>query len=116
MSPIAPKRRCPRTGCQHMQPCPVHHVDDLERRKRLTAAADARRPSAAQRGYDAEWFKVRARFLRAHPTCGCGAPASQVHHVVRVRDGGRHEPGNLRPLCASCHSRLTLREDVRKRG
>ena len=111
--PLAPKRPCPVPRCPHLVPCPVHGQAQVEARRARSAEADARRPTARQRGYDMEWFKVRARFLRQHARCVCGAPATQVHHVVRLRDGGRHEPSNLRALCASCHSRLTWREDAR---
>lgn len=111
--PWAPKRACAVARCPHFVPCPVHSRDQVQARQARAAAADARRPSAQQRGYSAEWFKVRARFLREHALCPCGARATQVHHVVRLRDGGQHEPSNLRALCASCHSRLTWREDAR---
>jgi 5-methylcytosine-specific restriction endonuclease McrA len=42
--------------------------------------------------------------------------ATQVHHLHRLRAGGSHDPANLVPLCAACHSRVTLAEDVRREG
>lgn len=30
---------------------------------------------------------------------------AHVHHIMRVRDGGTHEPENLQTLCESCHTK-----------
>ena len=52
---------------------------------------------------------IRAAQLAAFPSCaGCGAPATEVHHV-RGREAG-HGPGNLASLCHDCHARITHRE------
>jgi 5-methylcytosine-specific restriction protein A len=49
--------------------------------------------------------------LRAQPACAvCGAPATDVDHVVPRRLGGRDALDNLQPLCHACHSRKTNRE------
>jgi 5-methylcytosine-specific restriction endonuclease McrA len=32
----------------------------------------------------------------------CGAPATEVDHVVRVADGGSDHPDNLRAICGRC--------------
>ncbi|GLS75731.1 HNH endonuclease [Oharaeibacter diazotrophicus] len=87
--------------------------------KRRKAAADAARPSAAARGYDAEWRKLRSRFLAAHPRCeACGAAAHEVDHVQSVaeRPDLRLAWPNLRALCKSCHSRRTARDQAFGRG
>ena len=74
-----------------------------------------RRGTAAQRGYDARWRRVRAWYLKRHPLCldcqgeGRVAPATEVHHIVALRDGGTHEETNLTALCKSCHSRRTAK-------
>ena len=67
------------------------------------------RLSAADRGYDRKWRMTRARFLRAHPVCDCGRPATEVHHVVAREVGGSDEWANLRALCKACHSRITAK-------
>ncbi|MBX3001917.1 MAG: HNH endonuclease [Caldilineaceae bacterium] len=36
-------------------------------------------------------------------------PATEVHHIIALRDGGRNEEGNLRSLCKTCHSKRTAR-------
>lgn len=37
----------------------------------------------------------------------CGAPASEVDHVVPLARGGGNEVANMRPLCAPCHRAAT---------
>ncbi len=67
------------------------------------------RPSPDKRGYDAVWARVRRMYLRRHPVCSrCRNPASEVHHVETIRNGGaRLDASNLEALCKSCHSRET---------
>ena len=33
-------------------------------------------------------------------------PATQVHHIVPVSRGGRHNKENLMALCRSCHTKI----------
>ncbi len=48
--------------------------------------------------------------LLGTPYCQkCGAPATEVHHVIPLADGGTNDMGNLLPLCKGCHSRVTGR-------
>lgn len=75
------------------------------------ARPEAERPSAAKRGYDAKWRRVRAAFLKAHPVCDCGAPASEADHVIPLREGGSHAWANLRARCKPCHSSKTAAHD-----
>jgi len=70
------------------------------------------RPSAAARGYDADWRKIRDAHLKLEPNCRvCGQPGKHVDHIKPLRQGGTHDESNLRTLCASCHSRKTAQED-----
>lgn len=75
------------------------------------------RGSAASRGYDARWRRIRARHLASHPLCvdclkhGRTEAAHHVDHIIPLRKGGTHAAGNLQSLCASCHSRKTAKED-----
>jgi 5-methylcytosine-specific restriction enzyme A len=69
---------------------------------------DAARGTAAQRGYDSDWRKVRAAVLnRDGWVCHyCGAPAITVDHVVPLaRGGARLDPHNLVACCRSCNAR-----------
>lgn len=57
------------------------------------------------------WRSLRAAFLRAHPLCAlCSrpTPATEVDHIVAIRDGGAPWSwDNLQALCKPCHSRKT---------
>jgi len=71
-----------------------------------------RRPSSVTRGYGARWPVLRARYLARHPFCAtCRQPATQVDHIISRARGGADEDSNYMALCASCHSRKTVRED-----
>lgn len=75
---------------------------------------DRQRPSARHRGYDAEWQRLSAEFLRRRPVCvTCGQPATVTDHIVphRGNERLRLEPLNWQPLCRSCHARKTAAAD-----
>jgi len=70
------------------------------------------KPSSAQRGYDAQWRKVRLQVLdRDHWTCYIcnkklvGNDATVDHLVALSKDyEQRLNPDNLRACCRSCNS------------
>lgn len=87
--------------------------------KQRKAEADATRPSAAARGYDAAWRKLRAEHLKRQPNCVvCGEPGDTVDHIKRVRDFPelRLDPRNLQTMCASHHSSTAQRQERGKGG
>jgi 5-methylcytosine-specific restriction endonuclease McrA len=91
------------------------------RKRERERRADATRPSSPRRGYDRAWRALRADYLAANPTCkvpGCGAPAIEVHHLrdVRAHPHLRLEWSNLRGLCHTCHSRITVTTQGFARG
>lgn len=78
---------------------------------------DIRRGSAAARGYDAEWRKVRAAKLRETPLCECKyckkrpevvKRATMVHHDKPVADFPelRLVWENLESMANDCHERI----------
>jgi 5-methylcytosine-specific restriction protein A len=83
------------------------------------ARAPDTRASAARRGYNYRWRKLRAATLAAEagehagPLCveclrqGIITPATDLDHIVPKRVGGADTPENLQPLCHRCHSRKT---------
>lgn len=81
---------------------------------------DARRGSAASRGYDADWRRCRAAFLLKHPLClfcetaGRVEEATVVDHIISIEDRPdlRLDWSNLRPLCKPCHDRRTARDQA----
>jgi 5-methylcytosine-specific restriction protein A len=83
--------------------------------------ADKRRGTSSQRGYGSRWRKLRSYFLANNPLClvcqdeGKVTPATVVdHHVAHKGDESLFwDINNLRPMCVSCHSRKTARQDGR---
>jgi 5-methylcytosine-specific restriction enzyme A len=79
------------------------------------ARVAAPRPTARQRGYDADWERLRCEVIAAHPVCcvpGCGsADRLNVDHIVpiRVAPQRRLDRSNLRVMCHPCHSAHTAR-------
>ena len=85
------------------------------------------RPSAARRGYDYRWQRLRKMKLNEQPLCAdpFGVHAAQgevvlatdVHHVDVVSDGNPvlTELSRLQSLCHSCHSRVTAQETNSRR-
>lgn len=75
------------------------------------------RGSAASRGYNKRWQKIRAMVLADEPLCrecakhGIVKAATDVHHI----DGNvaNMDRSNLEPLCHECHSRKTAVENGR---
>ena len=68
------------------------------------------RGTRQERGYGAEWMRLRAKALRAQPWCGdCmteGHPDNPLtgDHIVPLSAGGRNELSNVRILCRRCNS------------
>lgn len=107
---------CPTPGCP--EPVPAGHSHCPEHR----AAADRKRGTARQRGYDGRHeSKFRPGVLRNHPQCQC-TPDHPAHHgqpcpepstvadhwpldrrVLVERGMDPNDPAHGRGLCASCH-------------
>jgi 5-methylcytosine-specific restriction protein A len=85
----------------------------------VRAELDARRGSAASRGYNNAWRKFRAAYLGRHPLCcACQAAgriteAREVDHIVPLKQAPdrKYDEANLQALCSPCHSTKTARED-----
>ncbi len=104
--PIKPLTFCSAPGCSVRVPrgrCPRH-----------ARAADRRRGTAHERGYDSRWQQARRAYLTEYPFCvDCGRPASVVDH----NQPHRGDPAlfwvesNWRARCATCHNRKTATRD-----
>lgn len=78
---------------------------------------DARRPTAAKRGYNHEWRQARAEYLAQHTRCrecsknGIEALATVVDHIIPHRGDKRlfWHRANWQPLCAPCHNSIKQR-------
>src|SRR5690606_3512031 len=90
-------------------------AEHLHLQRQRGRAYDRDRGSAAKRGYDHRWRRIREHYLRRHPLCedcleqGTVMEATEVHHTVPYRDSRRHREDELRALCKPCHSRRTAR-------
>ena len=93
---------------------PIHQPAGLSPRRRAQLH-DQARGTAASRGYDADWQRLRRDFLAVHPMCvACAAeaivePATDVDHVIPVRQAPsrRLDPSNLQSLCGRHHRAKT---------
>lgn len=89
---------------------PTHRPAQLPRHD--TAPREDHRESAAARGYDATWRRLRLMKLARNPLCepceraGLLTVAIEVHHVKPLSEGGeRLSLANLESLCRACHER-----------
>ena len=103
-----PKRHCPRPG----------HLAYFGRRcPKCEKIRDLERGNSNSRGYDVEWQKTRVMFLKYNPNCSvidCEEKATDVDHVIGIRDGGNKlDFNNLRSFCHRHHSQRTGRDQVR---
>ena len=92
----------------------THAPKGSPHRHDVTAKMEAKRQAEKNAIYDSEWRRLRARFLRVNPicSCGCGARAVDVDHILTVRERPdlRLEWSNLRAFSHACHSRRTGRD------
>jgi 5-methylcytosine-specific restriction protein A len=94
---------------------PTHRPSWLPKRS-SAQEYDRARGSARQRGYDAEWEKLRRQVLAERPVCeapGCGSTDRlNVDHIQSLREAPhrRLDRSNLRVLCHPCHSARTARD------
>ena len=106
--PLQPRRPCTYPGCNNLitggARCAKHPYDK---------PSDTR-PTAAKRGYDKTWKRLRAYYLSRHPMCeSCQTrPAELVDHIIPLKAGGaRLDEDNLQALCRKCHGYKTAVED-----
>jgi 5-methylcytosine-specific restriction enzyme A len=108
---------CTHPGCTRVQQGPRCELHPHQERQRNRAKEDDRRGSAASRGYDARWRKVRALHMAFEPLCrwcvkeGRTTSGELVDHIVPLRLGGdRLSRSNLQTLCRRCHAIKTAAE------
>ena len=77
------------------------------------------RASSSKRGYNRQWQKARARYLKAHPLCvqclkeGHAVTATVVDHIRPHRGDPVlfWDEKNWQSLCKPCHDKKTWNED-----
>lgn len=107
--PPRPCLRCGKATTNANRYCDAHKHIAEERERKARKAADERRGTAAQRGYDSRWRKAREGYLRSHPLCaecerqGRVTPATVVHHIDHNQ--WNNDPSNYEALCRECHEK-----------
>ena len=99
---------CPRRGT-HQGYCDQHAGDAKH--------YDQQRGTAASRGYNSQWTKLRDLKLMRDPLCedcaslGHVTVATIVHHANPISEGGAVLPplNELVSLCAACHAKRHAR-------
>ena len=110
--PMRPPRVC---QCGKVVPSGQRCQCQVAKDKARNAAYDRSRPTAAARGYDHDWRRLRTAFLADNPVCSepdCEAQSTDADHVLSVkqRPDLRLDRRNLRAFCHRHHSRRTARE------
>lgn len=54
-------------------------------------------------GSSRRWRVIRAQVLAEEPVCPCGAPATEVDHIIARARGGGDQRDNLRGMCRPCN-------------
>jgi 5-methylcytosine-specific restriction protein A len=103
------KRPCNHPGCPALTDnryCDQHRKQEMRR-------YDQDRGTRQERGYTAQWLKVREIYLRRHPLCercedaGRVEVAAMVHHKQAIRQGGAVlNMENLQAVCRRCHDAI----------
>lgn len=129
MSPQAPKRPCPGQGVRRgictalisrgQRYCPSCLKQANQQDKRYDQGRDQ---DQSRRWHHSRWMrKATKMFLAANPLCiacsmkGRTTPATDVDHIVPHRGSWDIfiDQDNWQPLCHSCHSKKTAKEDGR---
>ena len=108
--PRKPMKPCKFQGCPNLVErgmfCENHKQVETKRYNRY------QRDPEINKRYGSHWRKISAEYRRAHPLCEeCQqifriVPATLVHHIKTLEEGGTHEVENLMSLCDSCHARI----------
>ncbi len=111
--PHAPMHGCTRAGCPELVKRGQGRCD--KHAAALDQSLDRDRASSAERGYGANWQRLRKLVLHRDPVCCIckTAPSRDVDHIQALRAGGTNDLTNLQGLCGACHSRKTATEDGR---
>jgi 5-methylcytosine-specific restriction enzyme A len=109
--PVRPALPCRHPGCPALVQgggyCPSHKRPPRAKRER---GPDKPRGTTAERGYGADWRRVRAAYLASvRGRCErCGQDADTVHHKLEVERYPelRLDPYNLEAVCKRCHNEI----------
>jgi 5-methylcytosine-specific restriction protein A len=110
--PRSPRKPCRQLGCPNLVDKGKGYCETC--RPKADKIDRNHRGSAAERGYDHTWNRLRNMYLRNNPLCVmCDKPepARVVDHIVPLAQGGeRLAESNLQSLCLTHHATKTLKE------
>ena len=101
--PFKPRHPCNHPGCALL----TNERFCSEHAKQHIVQYEKTRETATQRGYDAQWQKIRNIKLNIDPLCECclkagiNKAATLVHHKDRNKQNRSDD--NLESLCINCH-------------
>ncbi len=107
--PKAPKKPCGYPGCPRLTDgayCEEHQKIVDRQYNKYTRSPDVHKK------YGRAWKRIRDRYAAEHPLCemclkeGKASLTEEVHHILPVSQGGRHNKENLMALCRSCHTKI----------
>jgi 5-methylcytosine-specific restriction protein A len=110
-----PLRSCRKSGCATL----VQSGYCIEHAASQRKVYDQQRGTAAARGYDGDWEKVRIaalerdKYLCLHCLAkGIATPAKDVDHIRSISQAPelRLDIDNLQSLCRTCHAKKTTSE------
>lgn len=119
--PIRASKPCRQPGCAAVATAGAYCAAHQDTAK-AGSFADKSRGTATERGYGAQWAKIRRRILsRDKGLCqlclvaGNYRPAKSVDHIRPKFEGGDDADDNLQSLCQLCHTAKTAAESRRAR-
>lgn|ERR1019366_1822699 len=111
--PIAPKKPCRQPGCPELTDkgfCQSHGG------KQRLSVRTTPCGNSADRGYDARRKRFRHWSINRYPVCeasiGCNRFTQEVHHILRLQDGGERLSESNSMLGASCITRWCWRKGM----
>ena len=110
--PKKPKHPCAYPGCPNLTDNQYY----LQHEKIARQQYDKyQRNPQVNKTYGRAWKRIRDRYASEHPLCemclkeGRVTLMEEVHHILPVSRGGRHNKENLMSLCRSCHNKIHIK-------
>ena len=103
------KKPCSKFGCKNL----TNEKYCTEHKKEFNRERDKKRLPSSQRGYDANWRRLRNWFISHNPVCNhCGSAGEVVDHIIPHKMDMIlfNDVENLQTLCKRCHDVKTATE------
>ena len=116
--PNRPKKPCNKAGCSELIEAGQTYCDK-HRQEKASRYERYERDQKSKRLYNYRWAKASRAYLNNNPLCvECKknnkiTPARVTDHIVPHKGNKKifWDRSNWQPLCDSCHSRKTAKED-----